>query len=889
MTDNDKNVDVDSVETKEWLDALTSVIQYEGKDRAQFLVNQLLDKARQDGLAIQAGISTPYVNTIPAEKEAKLPDDPALIEAVTNCLRWNAIAMVLRAGKKYPELGGHLSTFASIATLFEIGFHYFFRAPSAEHPGDLIYYQGHAVPGIYARAFLEGRLDEEHLDHFRQEAFNKKAVSSYPHPWLMPNFWQFPVVSMGLGPLTAIYQAKFLKYLENREIAKAAGRKVWVFCGDGEMGEPESLGALNIAAREKLDNLIFVINCNLQRLDGPVWGNGQIIQEYEGVFRGAGWNVIKVVWGKNWDRLFAKDKNGLLLKRISEMVDGEFQIYGARDGAYMREHFFSKYPELLELVSDMSDADLKNLQDGGHDPQKVYAAYMAASKHRGQPTVILAKTVKGFGLGVAGEGMNIAHNTKKMTAEALTAFSQRFKLKLNAEQISSCAYYRPEPDSPEMKFLMAQRKKLGGFLPARQVQDHPLKVPELKEFQSQLEGTGDRQVSTTMSFGRILGILLKDANLKQRIVPIVADETRTFGLEGYFRQIGIYSPVGQLYQPEDSKQLMNYHEDVKGQILQEGLSEAGAMSSWIAAAVSYMTTHEPMIPLYIYYSMFGYQRVGDLVWSAADSRARGFLLGGTAGRTTLAGEGLQHQDGHNLLMFGFVPNCIVYDPTFGYELAVIMQDGLRRMYQEQQDVFYYITLMNENYIHPPMPKGVEQGIIRGLYLFKSATLEHKKQVRLIGSGTILREVIAAEEILEKEYKVAAEVFSATSFSELSRDIMATQRFNRLHPGANPKKSYIEECLGDSEAPVIAATDYVRLNAEQIRLAVHAPYYVLGTDGFGRSDTRVALRDFFEVDAKMIVYTALFALTEQGLYKQTDLSAAQKKLGIDANRPLPTTV
>ncbi len=881
--------DVDPIETKEWLDALASVIKHEGRERAQFLLSQLTAKAQQTGVATATGFSTPYINTISSATETELPDDGELLEKLTNIMRWNAIALVLKTGKKYPEVGGHLASYASMATLLEVGLQFFFHAPNPAHGGDLIFYQGHASPGIYARAFLEGRLEAEHLDHFRQEAFNKKSVSSYPHPWLMPKFWQFPTVSMGLGPLMAIYQARFLKYMHNRKLCDTQGRKVWAFCGDGEMGEPESLGAINIAGREKLDNLIFVINCNLQRLDGPVWGNGQIIQEYESVFLGAGWNVIKVIWGSGWDPLFAKDKNGILKKRISELVDGEYQNFSAKDGAYLREKFFGKYPDLLELVADMSDADLKALADGGHDPKKVYAAYAAATRHTGQPTVILAKTVKGYGLGAAGEGLNIAHNTKKMADEALLAFRDRFKLPIKDEQALHLEYYQPGKDSPEIQYLQAQRKKLGGPLPARHVESTPMKVPELSAFQSQFEGTADREISTTMAYGRILGILLKDENIKERIVPILADETRTFGLEGLFRQIGIYSPCEQKYQPEDKHLLMYYREDTTGQLLQEGISEAGAMSSWIAAGTSYMTNRVPMIPFYIYYSMFGYQRFGDLVWAAADSRARGFILGGTAGRTTLAGEGLQHQDGHNLLMFSFVPNCVSYDPTFNYELAVIIQDGLRRMVQEEQDVFYYITLMNENYTHPSMPKKVESGIIKGMYLFKNTLVKAKKRVRLLGSGTIFREVLAAADILAKEYEVGAEVYSVTSFNELRRDIIAVERQNRLSPKSAPKQTYVEQCLGDNSTPIIAATDYIRLFADQIRPVISAPYIVLGTDGFGRSDTRKALRDFFEVDAKMIVYTALKALADQGEFKAADLPGVIKKLGIDPNRPLPTTV
>jgi pyruvate dehydrogenase E1 component len=885
---NSAGNDQDPIETKEWLDALASVIKHEGSERAQFILKQLAEKAEQSGVPVAAGITTPYVNTIWPAAEAKMPDDGAMLQKLTNIMRWNAISMVMKAGKKAPDVGGHLSSFASIATLFEVGLQYFFHAPSQEHGGDLVTFQGHASPGIYARAFLEGRLDAEHLDHFRQEVFTK-GVSSYPHPWLMPNFWQFPSVSMGLGPLAGIYQARFLKYVDNRKLTSTQGRKVWVFCGDGELGEPESLGALNIAGREKLDNLIFVINCNLQRLDGPVWGNGQIIQEYEGVFRGAGWNVIKVIWGSGWDRLLAKDKNGMLKKRMGELIDGEYQHYASKDGVYLRENFFGKYPELLEMVADMSDAELKALADGGHDPQKVYAAYAAAVAHTGEPTVILAKTVKGYGLGAAGEGLNIAHNTKKMPEEAVLAFRDRFQLPLTNEQALHLEYLHPGKDSPEIQYLQAQRKKLGGYLPARHVESLPLKVPDLAVFQSQMEGSADREISTTMAYGRILGVLLKEEAIKERIVPILADETRTFGLEGLFRQIGIYSPCGQKYQPEDKHLLMYYREATNGQLLQEGISEAGAMCSWIAAGTSYMTNRLPTIPFYIYYSMFGYQRFGDLVWAAADSRARGFILGGTAGRTTLAGEGLQHQDGHNLLMFSFVPNCISYDPTFNYELAVIIQSGLKRMFEQQQDVFYYITLMNENYVHPPMPKGVEEGIVKGMYLFKSTEPKAKKRVRLLGSGTIFREVIAAADILAKDYGIGAEVYSVTSFNELRRDLIAVERHNRLLPKEPKQQTFVEQCLGEATAPVIAATDYIRLFAEQIRPAIKADYHVLGTDGFGRSATRKVLRDFFEVDAKMIVYTALKALADQGEYKAADLPAALKKLGIDPNRPLPTTV
>lgn len=879
------NVDCDSLETQEWLDALDSVLEFEGSDRAQFLLDTLAQHAAKRGIA-SSNINTAYVNSIPVHQEAKMPEsDCALLDRLTKYMRWNAIAMVMRAGKVSAELGGHIATYGSIATLYEIGLHYFFHAKNQNHGGDLIYFQAHSSPGIYARAFLEGRLTEKQLDGFRQE-FSRQGIASYAHPWLMPTFWQFPTVSMGLGPLMAIYQASFLRYLQNRGLMQAENRHVWTFCGDGELGEPESLGALNIAAREKLDNLIFVINCNLQRLDGPVWGNGQIIQEYEGVFRGAGWNVIKVIWGSGWDKLFANDSSGLLMKRIGELVDGEFQKMSASDGKYFRENFFGKYPELLALVSHLSDEQLKTeLLVGGHDPQKVYAAYAKAVAHQHQPTVILAQTVKGFGMGKSGEALNIAHQAKKMPPDALKRFCERFGLDLSDTDVEKLNYYKPEENSPEMQFLKNQRKKLGGFLPLRDAQCEKLIIPELSAFQSILEGSSDREISSTMAYVRILAALLKDPNIKDRIVPIVADESRTFGMEGLFRQIGIYAPLGQQYQPEDKNQLVYYREDQKGQLLQEGISEAGAMAAWIAAATSYSTNHTPMIPFYTYYSMFGFQRFGDFVWASGDMRARGFLIGGTAGRTTLAGEGLQHQDGHNYLMFGMVPNCVSYDPTFSYELAVIIQDGLKRMFEKQEDVFYYITVMNENYHHPVMPKNVEAGILRGLYQFSGSG---SGSVKLLGSGAILNEAIKAAVILEKEFKVTADIWSVTSFNELRKDMETVARHNRLHPDYK-KLCYVEQCFENNAAPVIAATDYLKLNANQIREAIHAPYYVLGTDGFGRSDTREALRDFFEVNANMIAYTALHALFEAGKIDKNALLCAQKKLNIDADRAEPIAV
>jgi pyruvate dehydrogenase E1 component len=879
-------LDSDPKETKEWLDALRAVIKYEGPERAELILSELLKHSSQFGLSPLSGIQSPYCNTIPVDAEEKMPDDGRMMTAITNYNRWNAIAMVMRGGKVSSELGGHLSSYAATALIYEVGFNYFFHAKNEQRGGDMLYIQGHSSPGIYARAFLEGRISETQIAHFRQEIF-AGGVSSYPHPWLMPDFWQFPTVSMGLGPLMSIYQARFLKYLANRGIS-SNDRKIWTFCGDGEMGEPESLGALYMAAREELDNLIFVISANLQRLDGPVYGNGQIIQELEGVFRGAGWNVIKVIWGSGWDRLFAKDKSGLLLKRIGELIDGEYQGFASKGGEYLRENFFGKYPELLELVSDLSDEELKNtLQDGGNDPQKLYAAYAAATRHVGQPTVILVKTVKGYGMGPAGEGLNITHQTKKMDLDSLKLFRDRFSLPLTDEDLQNLNFKSLSADSSEHKYLMDQRKKLGGFLPERKFIVKPLPIPPLSEFSHQLEGSDNREISTTMAFVRLLTGLLKDKNIKDRIVPIVADEARTFGMEGLFRQIGIYSHVGQKYVPEDRHVLMYYREDQKGQLLQEGISEAGAMSSWIAAATSYSHSDQPMIPFYIYYSMFGFQRFGDLVWLAGDIRARGFILGATAGRTTLAGEGLQHQDGHNLVMFGMVPSCVSYDPTFAYELAVIIQNGMQRMYGNQEDVFYYITLMNENYSHPPMPAGVKEGIIKGMYLLQEGDSKNTLRVQLLGSGTILREVIKAAEILLAEFKVSADIWSVTSFNELRKESESVARLNRLHPDQKATINYVSQCLDNRPGPVIAATDYIKLYAEQIRQSIKVPYVVLGTDGYGRSDSRTNLRDFFEVDAKMIAYTALTALHDQGNFSLDELLAARKKLMIAADRLDPS--
>jgi len=879
--------DIDPQETQEWLDALEAVLENEGVERAHFLLEKMIDKARRSGAYLPYSANTAYVNTIPVTQQERFPGDRAMERRIRSFIRWNAMAMVVQANRISTELGGHISSFASVATLFDVGFNHFFHAPSDEHDGDLVFFQGHSAPGVYARAFLEGRLTEEQLYNFRQEV-DGKGLSSYPHPWLMPDFWQFPTVSMGLGPIMAIYQARFMRYLHDRRIADTAGRKVWAFCGDGEMDEPEALGALSLAGRERLDNLVFVVNCNLQRLDGPVRGNGKIIQELEAVFRGAGWNVIKVIWGGYWDPLLARDKKGLLVKRMEEAVDGDYQAYKAKGGAYTREHFFGKYPELKEMVANMTDEDIWRLNRGGHDPHKVYAAYAAAAKHQGQPTVILAKTVKGYGMGVAGEGQNITHSQKKMGEEALRAFRDRFNIPVPDDQIGDAPFYKPADDSPEMKYMRERRAALGGSLPVRRTRTEPLKVPSLEIFKGLLEGSGDREMSTTMAFVRLLTMLIRDKALGKYIVPIVPDEARTFGMEGMFRQLGIYSSVGQLYEPVDADQVMYYREEKKGQILQEGINEAGAMSSWIAAATSYSNHGISMIPFYIYYSMFGFQRVGDLAWAAGDMQARGFLIGGTAGRTTLAGEGLQHQDGHSHILASTIPNCVAYDPAFAYELAVIVQDGMRRMYQEQENVYYYITVMNENYPQPAMPKGVEEGILKGMYLYKKGGRK-KHRVQLLGGGTILREVIAAGEMLEKEHGIAADVWSVTSFNELRREAQDKARWNQLHPDKKPRISHVEKQLAKQSGPVVAATDYMRLYADQIRPYIGQPYVTLGTDGFGRSDMRSQLRKFFEVNRYYVVVAALKALADEGVVKPAEVTEAIRKYKIDPDKPNPVTV
>ena len=883
----EKTIDIDSQETQEWLEALDSVMAQEGIERAHYLLEQLIAKARKSGAYLPYSANTAYLNTIPPSREERAPGDPGMEWRIRSLIRWNALAMVVRANRFSAELGGHIASFASSATLYDVGFNHFFRAATEQQGSDLVFIQGHSAPGIYARAFLYGQLSEQQIGKFRQEV-DGDGLSSYPHPWLMPDFWQFPTVSMGLGSLMAIYQARFMRYLEHRELIPPSDRKVWAFMGDGEMDEPEALGSIGLAAREKLDNLIFVVNCNLQRLDGPVRGNGKIIQELEAEFRGAGWNVIKVIWGSYWDPLIARDTEGKLLKVMEETVDGEYQAYKANDGAYVREKFFGKHPELKALVANMSDEDIWRLNRGGHDPHKVYAAYAAAVKHQGQPTVILAKTVKGYGMGEAGEGQNITHQQKKMGEDALKAFRRRFNIPVSDEDVANAAFYKPADDSAELKYMRKQREKLGGFLLQKWPQSPALDTPDAGIHEKLLAGTGKRAISTTMAFVRILNILAKDKNIGKYIVPIVPDEARTFGMEGMFRQLGIYSSVGQLYEPVDIDHVMYYREDKKGQILEEGITEAGAFSSWIAAATAYKHYGVQMIPFYIFYSMFGFQRTGDLAWAAGDLRSRGFLIGGTAGRTTLAGEGLQHQDGHSHLLASTIPNCISYDPTYCYELAVIIHDGLRRMYGNNEDVYYYITVMNENYPHPAMPENSKEGILKGMYLLQEGD-GAKLRVQLLGSGTILREVLAAAELLESDFGVAADVWSVTSFNELRRDCLDVDRWNMLHPEQSAKKSYVNQCLERNGSPVIAATDYMKLYADQIRRHVPAPYVVLGTDGYGRSDTRAKLRKFFEVDRHYIVVAALKALADEGKIPAAKVTEAMMKYHIDQEKPNPVTV
>lgn len=880
------NQDVDPAETLEWLEAFRSVARFEGQDRAKFILNQLTDMAHHDGMELPTGVNTAYLNSIAKDKEIATDIEVDVEARISAMVRWNAMVMVVKANQLPYELGGHIASFASSATLYEVGFNHFYRGPDAEQGADLIFFQGHISPGIYSRAFLEGRITEDQMLKFRQET-GEGGLSSYPHPWLMPDFWQFPTVSMGLGPIMAIYQARFMKYLHHREIKQTDKRTVWAYLGDGETDEPESLGAISMAGREKLDNLIFVVNCNLQRLDGPVRGNGKIIQELEGMFRGAGWNVIKVVWGGRWDELLAKDTNGLLRKRMEEVVDGEYQAYKAKDGAYVRKHFFGKYPELLAMVEHMTDDEIYGLDRGGHDPYKVFQAYHAAKACSDKPTVILAKTVKGYGMGEAGEGQNTTHSQKKLGLKQVERFAKRFHVPVTEDDVKELNFYKPAEDSEEMLYMKARRQKLGGSLPVRSFNLEDIKAPELSVFDALLKSSGDREMSTTMALNRIMTLLVRDKQLGPKIVPIVPDEARTFGMEGLFRQLGIYSASGQLYQPEDSDKVMWYKEDKKGQVLQEGINEAGAISDWIAAATSYATHDVTMIPFYIYYSKFGFQRVGDLAWAAGDMQAKGFLIGGTAGRTTLNGEGLQHQDGDSHLVANTIPNCVSYDPTYAFELAVIVRSGLERMYEKNENIFYYITTMNELYTHPEMPANSEQGIIKGMYALKTVGTGDL-QVQLMGSGTILREVETAAQMLADDWGVKSDVWSVTSFNELTREAQAIDRVNRFSTDA-PKVPYITQCLENAKGPVIVATDYMRNYAEQVRKYVPNRYEVLGTDGFGRSDSRAALRAFFEVDASYVVLASLKALVDEGEMNASVIAQAVEKYGINVNKPNPMTV
>ena len=878
--------DIDPQETSEWIESLNAIIENDGPSRASYVLNKIIKEAYTAGLVLPDTRTTPYINTIPPELEVRSPGDQNIEKKIRAYVRWNAAAMVVRANKISSELGGHVATFASAATLYDVGMNHFWRAKNKNFGGDLIYFQGHSAPGMYARAFLEGRLTEDQLNRFRQEV-DKGGLSSYPHPWLMPNFWQFPTVSMGLGPIMAIYQARFMKYLINRGLIKDEGRKIWAFLGDGEMDEPESLGAIGLAARENLDNLIFVINCNLQRLDGPVRGNGKIIQELEGIFRGAGWNVIKVIWGSYWDSLLANDKSGHLVKLMNETVDGEYQAFKARDGLYVREKFFGKSPETLKMVSAMSDKDIWRLNRGGHDPHKVYAAYDKAIKNVGSPTVIIAKTIKGYGMGKTGESVNTTHQQKKLDVDDLMYYRDRFDVPLTDDQVKNIEYFKPDENSPEIKYLKERRYELGGFIPERTSFSKPIKTPEKDIFDVMTKSTGEKEMSTTMALVRMLTSLLRDKHVAQKLVPIIPDEARTFGMEGFFQKIGIYAHEGQKYEPEDSAQLSSYREDKSGQVLEEGINEAGAMSSWIAAGTAYTNHDTEMIPIYLFYSMFGFQRIGDLAWAAGDSQARGFLIGATAGRTTLAGEGLQHQDGHSHLIASTIPNCVSYDPTFHYELAVIFRDGLKRMHEDNENIFYYITTMNENYQHPEMPKGCEEGILKGMYKIKDFSKHKKNKIQLLGSGTILREMIAAAEILQNEYEIDSEIWSVTSFNELRRDGLEVERYNLLNPDKEKKLSYIEQCLGKKEGPILAASDYMRMNSDQIRPYISKSFYSLGTDGYGRSDTRKNLRKFFEVDKEHIVAYGLSVLAKEQLIASKYAKEAIKKYKIDQDKPMPT--
>lgn len=882
--------DLDPQETAEWLEAFEGVTDIDGRERAHFLLERMAEADQRKHGDFFSMVTTPYVNTIPAYKQPTYPGDLAAEARINAFIRWNAMAMVLRAGK-HSNVGGHIATYQSAAVLYDVGFTHFFRGRTDDFAGDMVYIQGHSAPGIYGRAYLEGRIDEELLDNFRRESA-RRGLSSYPHPRLMPDFWQYPTVSMGLGPLTAAYQARYMRYLEYRELKPHQGRKVWAFLGDGEMDQPESLAAIALGGREKLDNLIFVVNCNLQRLDGPVRGNGKIIQELEGTFKAAGWQVIKVIWGSGWDKLLQKDRSGLLMQRMMECVDGDYQTFKSQSGAYVREHFFGKYPELLELVADLSDDEIWALHRGGHDPQKVYAAYHQAVHTPGRPTVVLAKTVKGFGMGEAGEGQNINHQLKKMSQDAVKAFRDRLGLTISDAQLAEIPYLKPEPDSAAAKYITATRTALGGYIPARFGQSAPLAIPELSRFDGLLKGSGERNMSTTMAFVNILGTLLKDVNIGKLIVPIVPDESRTFGMEGLFRQIGIHSWLGQLYTPQDAGQLSYYKEAKEGQILQEGINESGAISTWIAAGTAYSNHDVATIPFYIFYSMFGLQRVGDLAWAAADARTKGFLLGATSGRTTLMGEGLQHDDGHSHVLSSVIPSCVSYDPTYAYELAVIVQSGMRRMFVEQEDIYYYITLLNEGYPQPPMPAGVEDGIIQGAYLLKQSetTNQESPRAQLVASGAIMREALAAAELLAADFGVASDIWSATSLSELRRNGMAAERWNLLHPEEPPKVPYIQSLLAAHPGPVVVVTDYMKIVGDQIKpFLPDRTFIALGTDGFGRSDTREALREFFEVNRHFIALAALKLLADEGRIARSEVNRAMALYGIAPDKPDPAAV
>ncbi len=882
--------DVDPAETREWVESLDYALERHGPDRVRFLLERLREWTYRAGVEVPFNANTPYINTIPVEQQPPYPGNREIERRIKSMIRWNAMAMVVRANREYDGIGGHISTYASAATLLEVGFDHFFRGKEEGFVGDQVYFQGHASPGVYARAFLEGRIDEEHLENFRRELRHPGGLSSYPHPWLMPDFWEYPTVSMGLAPIMGIYQARFNRYLEDRGLKDTSGSHVWVFMGDGEADEPESLGAITLAAREELDNLIFVINCNLQRLDGPVRGNGKIIQELETVFRGAGWNAIKVIWGDDWDPLLARDEGGLLMQRMNEAVDGQYQKYTVESGDYIRKDFFGVHPELLKMVEHCSDDQLRKLRRGGHDPEKVYAAYKAAVEHKGSPTVILAKTVKGYGMGEHGEGRNVTHQQKKLNEDELREFRSRFGIPISDEKVAGAPFYRPPEDSPEIRYMKKRREELGGYLPSREIRARPLKTPSIDAFDEFLKGTGGREVSTTMAFVRMFSKLLRDPGIGSRIVPIIPDESRTFGMEPLFRQCGIYSHVGQLYEPVDADTLLYYREARDGQILEEGINEAGAMSSFIAAGTAYATHGVSTIPFFIYYSMFGFQRIGDLIWAAADMRCRGFLVGGTAGRTTLSGEGLQHEDGHSHVLASTVPNLLAYDPAYAYEIAVIVQDGIRRMYREQEDVFYYLTLGNEPYAMPSMPEGATEGILRGIYRLKAG--ERKKgqlKLQLFGSGSILREALRAQQILADRFEVSADVWSVTSYKELRREALEVERWNMLHPAGRPRKPYIARMLEKAEGPIVAASDYMKTLPDTVRPWIPGDLHVLGTDGFGRSDSREALRRHFEVDAESIAVGALYALSKQCKIEKAQVKKAIQDLGIDPEKADPVAV